>query len=176
MDVNERQNGLSWPILLGSAGLFALLGWLASLLYSQPKASKGLGSSLGAIDFGRARGVGDDLRRAGQATARGVGAGLSGVWDVALGGADAVRARANVLPVVAGAVDETRASLGRALGQTFGGIRSFLGTTARTLMWLSLIGSAALFIYMPDPAQRDRFYAQLRDYWYGVRSLFDKSE
>ncbi|MHB9093003.1 MAG: hypothetical protein ACYC7H_16460, partial [Chloroflexota bacterium] len=83
---------------------------------------------------------------------------------------------AKLIRVLAGAVDETRDSLGRALGKTFGGIRSFLGTTARTLMWLSLIGSAALFIYMPDPAQRDRFYAQLRDYWYGVRSLFDKSE
>ena len=171
MDVNDRRNGSFWPILLGSAGVFALLGWLASLLYSRPQDRQGLMSNLGAGAFGRARGTGDDLRRAGRATARGLGASLSGVWDVAMGGADNVRTRANVLPVVTGAIDETRGALGRVAGQTVGSIRSLLGTTARTLMWLSLIGSAALLIYMPDPAQRDRFFAQLRDYWYGLRHL-----
>jgi hypothetical protein len=151
-----------------------LVGGVASF-WSQRSAQKqqrGFSASLPEVDLAEQRArIERDVRRAGRATARGVNAGATAAWDVAVGGADAVRTRAKVLPTIASSVSEAGSSLGSAAVHAGGAARSFVGATARTLMWLSLLGSALLLIYMPDPNQRDRFFARGRRYFDDARRL-----
>lgn len=117
--------------------------------------------------------LGKDVSRAGRATARGVNAGLSAAWDVAMGGADVVRTKAKVLPTLTEAAGEAGSSLGSAAGKATGAATSFVGATMKTVMWLSLIGSALILIYLPDPKQRDRFFARMRGYADSARGVAD---
>lgn len=181
---STRGTGSPWWMWLGwTLGPLAALGATASLAYAMARRRRpgGLeiprpGATLPDIDVAEQRKQVDrDLRRAGRATARGLTTALSAAWDVAVGGADTIRTRAKVVPALAASAREAGASLGNAVVHAGGIARSFAGATTRTLVWLSLLGTALLYIYMPDPNQRDRFFARGRRYFENIRRTFSRA-
>lgn len=109
------------------------------------------------------------IRRAGQATLHGVRAGLGGAWDVAVDGADAVRTRARVMPAITEAASETQSAIGRSLGNLGRSLVAMVTGTLWAALWLGLTGLMAIFIYMPERDQRQRFYAKARRYFAQTR-------
>ncbi len=155
-----------WFFLGGIGAFFALLGIVAWLWTPPPPRRETWWQRARRGAFAK------DVQRAGRATARGVGSGLGAAWDVVVGGADAVRTHANVMPVIVSAVNEARSSLASALGRTGSATTSFVAGTVRTLLWLSLVGAVLMFIYMPEASQRQRFFERTRRLYNWLRSLF----
>lgn len=182
MDEPIQTNGnFPWTQIGWSLGLAALAG--GAYTYWERRAAtkrRRFSAAVPDVDLAKqSRRLGRDVGRAGRAAARGVNAGAAAAWDVAVGGAEAVRSRAKVLPDIADSVGEAGASFGSAAGSAAanagGAARSFAGATTRTIMWLTLLGTALLYIYMPDPNQRDRFFARGRRYFNGARNLMSDS-
>ncbi len=156
-----------WLVLGGSGAIVALVGLLAVRRTSPRQEHWWQRAGPHATRSTLAK----DVRQAGRAVARGVEAGLAAVWDVAVGGADAVRTAANVGPAVLAAVAEAQAALARALARLRYSTVSFLTATFWTLFWVGLAALVATFVYLPEPGQRRRFFERTRQSYHRLRSL-----
>jgi len=173
MDSSTRSNnGSFWTLLVGASLAFVGVGSIVALWMSRttPKRAPGLGDRLRR--FGVKRGPSGDFRRAGRATARGLGAGLGAAWDVAIGGADAVRARAAAVPTIVESAQEASESLASAFRRFRKSTLSFISETMITVVWVSAAGLALLFLYLPESQQRQRFFTRTRRWYNQFRQMF----
>lgn len=160
-------------LLLGAGGFSLLLAGGASLWAARARGHERAGlvervRRLGGTAPSRG-GARAEVRRAGRATARGVKTGLTAAWDVTVGGADVARTVASVGPAIGRSMREVQASLSRAVAGMRHAFFSFLTSALWMVVWLSLGGAALVFIYLPESAQRERFFARVREMYGELR-------